>query len=76
MTEKYNTMRIIGIVREGKNPPDKRTPLTPDQCVELMEKFADVKVVVQSSPHRCFSDKDYSDAGIEVVEDIGVADIL
>lgn len=69
-------MKTIGIIREGKTPPDKRTPLTPKQCVELMEKFADVKVVVQSSPHRCFKDEEYASLGIDIVEDISVSDIL
>ncbi len=69
-------MKIIGIIREGKTPPDKRTPLTPEQCIELMEKFADVKVVVQTSPHRCFNDEAYAKLGIEIVEDISIAGIL
>lgn len=69
-------MKIIGIIREGKTPPDLRTPLTPAQCVEVMQKFPDVKVVVQSSAHRCFADQQYKDMGVEVVEDISVADIL
>jgi saccharopine dehydrogenase (NAD+, L-lysine-forming) len=69
-------MKIIGIIREGKMPPDLRTPLTPPQCVALMDKFPDVKVVVQTSPHRCFHDDQYRHLGIEVVEDISVADIL
>jgi hypothetical protein len=34
-------MRItkIGIIREGKNPPDSRTPLTPDQVMAIKSKF-------------------------------------
>lgn len=69
-------MKIIGIIREGKTPPDLRTPLTPAQCVALMQKFAEVKVIVQSSAHRCFTDAQYKEAGIEVVEDVSSADIL
>lgn len=69
-------MITIGIIREGKQPPDLRTPLTPLQCVELMEKFPDTKVVVQSSSFRCYTDEQYKTQGIEVVEDISVADIL
>lgn len=69
-------MKTIGIIREGKTPPDLRTPLTPTQCVEVMQKFPDTNVVVQSSSHRCFDDQAYRDAGVEVVEDISVADIL
>jgi saccharopine dehydrogenase (NAD+, L-lysine-forming) len=68
-------MKTIGIIREGKTPPDLRTPLTPKHCVELMEKFH-TRVVVESSAHRCFSDDEYRAAGIEVVNDISVADIL
>jgi saccharopine dehydrogenase (NAD+, L-lysine-forming) len=69
-------MKTIGIIREGKMPPDKRTPLTPQQCVELMEKFPGVKVIVQSSPHRCFTDTDYKNVGIEIVESLNEADII
>ncbi|MBP9689165.1 MAG: alanine dehydrogenase [Bacteroidia bacterium] len=69
-------MKVIGIIKEGKTPPDLRTPLTPEQCVEVMQKFSNVKVIVQSSAHRCFSDDAYAALGIEVVEDISVADIL
>ncbi len=69
-------MKTIGIIREGKMPPDLRTPLTPDHCVELMQKFSGIKVVVQSSPHRCFTDDEYKKKGIEVLEDMNVCDIL
>lgn len=69
-------MKTIGIIREGKTPPDRRTPLTPQQCLEVMDKFPGTRVLVQSSPHRCFSDDAYASLGIEVVEDISVADTL
>ncbi|MFN7312448.1 MAG: NAD(P)-dependent oxidoreductase [Bacteroidota bacterium] len=69
-------MITIGIIREGKQPPDLRTPLTPEQCVLVMEKFPGTKVIVQSSPFRCFHDDDYRKAGIVVQEDISGADIL
>lgn len=69
-------MQTIGIIREGKTPPDLRTPLTPDQCVELMHKFPGTKVMVQTSPYRCFSDDEYKAKGVEVVEDISGCDIL
>jgi len=29
----------LGIIREEKNPPDKRVPLIPAQCKSLMEKY-------------------------------------
>ncbi|MES2560952.1 MAG: NAD(P)-dependent oxidoreductase [Bacteroidota bacterium] len=69
-------MKTIAIIREGKTPPDLRTPLTPRQCVELMQKFPDVKVIAQQSSYRCYSDVQYTELGIEVMEDISEADIL
>ena len=29
----------LGIIREGKTPPDKRVPFSPSQCVEILKKF-------------------------------------
>ncbi|MES2779724.1 MAG: NAD(P)-dependent oxidoreductase [Bacteroidota bacterium] len=69
-------MKTIAIIREGKTPPDLRTPLTPQQCIELMHKFSDVKVIAQQSPYRCYTDEQYTALGIEVKEDISEADIL
>jgi len=47
----------VGILREGKTPPDKRVPLTPQQCVEVQKKFPTVKIYVQPSPIRSFKDE-------------------
>ncbi len=68
-------MMKIGLIREGKVPVDKRVPLTPKQAAELQNKF-DVTVVAQSSQIRCFTDLDYKDLGIEVVENVSDCDIL
>lgn len=65
----------IGILREGKVPVDHRVPFTPEQCKEIKEKF-NVEVVVKSSEVRCFPDKDFSDQGIKVVDDISDCDVL
>jgi len=66
----------VGIVREGKVPPDKRVPLTPEQCVEVMNQFSDVEVVVQPSFIRCFKDSEYTDKGIILQEDLSDCDVL
>ena len=67
----------IGIIREGKNPPDRRVPFCPDQLKILSEKFQDkLTFVVESSPDRSFSDQEYRDAGIKVAEDISDADVF
>jgi saccharopine dehydrogenase (NAD+, L-lysine forming) len=69
-------MITIGLIREGKIPSDNRVALTPAQCRWIHKNSKEVKVVAQSSPHRCFSDKEYRMAGVEVVEDMGHCDIL
>jgi hypothetical protein len=32
----------LGVIREGKVPPDKRVPMTPQQCKLVQEKFPHV----------------------------------
>ena len=65
----------IGILREEKVKTDKRVPFSPDQCQFLEEKF-NVKIYCQSSKVRCFSDKEYRNKNIEVLEDISRCDIF
>lgn len=66
----------LGLIREGKVPPDKRVPFTPLQVQELMQRFPWVKVYCQSSNNRCFRDEEYADVGVEVVEDVSMCDVL
>ncbi|NBU90633.1 MAG: hypothetical protein EBS12_04195 [Flavobacteriia bacterium] len=66
----------IGIIREGKVPPDFRVPLTPKQCNEIQTRFPNVKVLVQTSPIRTFKDEVYQKEGIEIVENLSVCDII
>lgn len=60
----------IGLLREGKNPPDSRVALTPAQCKWLQKNFRQVQIVAQPSPTRCFTDKEYIAAGVVVQEDL------
>jgi alanine dehydrogenase len=66
----------IGIIREGKKPADKRTPLSPLQCNNIINSYPEVEIYVQSSPDRCIKDSAYEAAGIKVTEDISNCDIL
>ena len=67
---------ILGVVRETKDPPDKRVPLTPQQCKKLMVRFRGLSIVVQPSANRCYSDKEYTDEGIRLLEDLSDCEIL
>ena len=66
----------LGIIREGKVPPDKRVPLTPEQCKKVVENYKNLDLVVQRSDIRAFSDEDYSKQGIQVVDDLSDCDII
>jgi saccharopine dehydrogenase (NAD+, L-lysine forming) len=66
----------LGIIREGKTPPDKRVPLTPKQCKLIEMKFPQVKVFVQESEVRAFEDEEYQNEGISVVKDLSDCDIV
>lgn len=67
--------KTIGIIREGKTPPDARTPLTPYQCAQLKQQYG-VNVLVQPSPVRCYTDTEYQQANIPLSEDLSTCDIL
>ena len=69
-------MTRIGLIKEGKTPEDNRVALTPAQCKWIHKNAPHVKMVAQSSPGRCFSDKEYLSAGVEIKDSIDDCDIL
>jgi len=69
-------MTRIGLIKEGKNPADNRVALTPAQCKWIHKNASHVKIVAQSSPVRCFSDKEYLSAGVEIKDELRDCDIL
>ncbi len=73
---KSTTMIRIGLIKEGKIPADNRVALTPAQCKWINNSFDSVRIVVQSSTTRSFSDREFAMAGIEVKEDVSDCDIL
>jgi saccharopine dehydrogenase (NAD+, L-lysine forming) len=73
---RVNKKMKLGILRERKTPHDNRVPLTPDQCIEVQQRFPGVKVVVASSPVRCYTDGEYAEKGIPVQEELTDCDVL
>ena len=69
-------MKKIGIVRETKIPQDNRVAFSPKQCVALLEKYKGLQIVVQPSANRCFTDQEYTTAGIALQENLADCDIL
>ena len=66
----------IGIIKEGKTPPDKRVPLSPTQCQEIMQNYPQIDLVVQKSAIRKFKDEDYATLGVKLVDDVADCDVL
>ena len=69
-------MLKIGLIREGKIPADNRVALTPAQCKWLHKNHPEIRIKVQHCETRCFTDKEYELAGVEVMEDISDCDIM
>lgn len=67
---------IFGIIKERKNPPDRRVVFTPEELVRLKNEFPEAQVKVESSDIRVFSDAAYTSLGIEVVTDMQDCDVL
>ncbi len=65
----------IGIIREGKVPPDTRVPLTPAQCAEILDTTG-LDLIVERSENRCYKDNEYRDAGIHLATSVNDCDVL
>ena len=66
----------LGIIREGKTPPDKRVALSPEQCEYILNNYPDVEVFVQKSEIRKFKDEQYAKLGVAVVDKVEDCDVL
>ena len=66
----------FGIIKERKNPPDRRVVFSPDELARLKQLYQGLTVKVESSDIRVFSDEDYRDLGIEVANDISDCSIF
>ena len=66
----------IGIIKEGKTPPDTRVLLNPAQCAEIIKQYPGIEIKVQQSANRCFSDAEYTARGITLVDDVSDCDLL
>ncbi len=65
----------IGLIREGKIPPDKRVAFTPLQAQEIEQRFPNVKIICEPSENRCFKESEYQEVGV-TIGDVSECDIL
>jgi hypothetical protein len=66
----------FGIIKERKNPPDRRTVFSPEKLKETKQKFPEAEFFVESSDVRVFPDKQYIEAGFPVVDDLSHCNVL
>ena len=66
----------IGIIREGKAPADRRVPLTPGQCREVIQRYPSIDLSVQRSSVRAFTDDEYEAAGVRLVDDLNDRELI
>ena len=66
----------FAIIKELKNPPDKRVVLPPKACRELIKTFPEMEIKVESSNNRTFTDKEYSKIGLEVTKSVDDCDVM
>lgn len=66
----------IGIIKEGKTPPDSRVALVPKDIIEFQNQYPQVEFIVQASAERCIPDEAYQSLGIKVAADVQDCEIL
>ena len=66
----------FGIIRERKNPPDRRVVLSPEACQKVLSRYKNAKIVVEPSPIRVFTDGEYKEIGVEVASKMEECDVL
>lgn len=69
-------LKKIGILREEKQPVDKRTPLTPEDCSALMKTFPGLEIYAQPCRDRCYRDEEFKAAGVGIQENLLDCDLL
>ena len=66
----------FGIIKERKNPPDRRVVFSPNEVKTIQEQFPVVSFKVEPSDIRIFSDAEYQNLGIEVTDDLSDCEVL
>ena len=75
MESAKSTTKIIGILREVKSKWERRCALTPKE-VEALTSDGSIKVLVQPSPSRCYTDDEFIEAGAQIEEDLTPCDVI
>jgi len=66
----------FAIIKERKNPPDRRVVFSPEKLKEAQEQFPEAKFIVEASDIRVFSDDQYRAEGFDVRSDVSDCDVM
>ena len=66
----------FGIIKERKNPPDRRVVFSPSELLEVKKQFPNAEIKVESSDVRVFPDSEYTEKGFVVSDDLTDCDVL
>ena len=66
----------FAIIKERKNPPDRRVVFSPDELVKAKEQFPEAEFAVESSDIRVFTDASYQEKGFHVSDDVSSCDVM
>lgn len=66
----------FAIIKERKNPPDRRVVFSPQKCQDVIQEFPDARIIIEASEVRIFSDDAYRAAGFKVMEDVSEAEVM
>ena len=65
----------LAILKEARLD-ENRTPFSPAQVSIILNKYSNIKIIVQPSNRRCFKDEDYEKAGAQITDDLSSAHII
>lgn len=66
----------FAIIKELKNPPDRRVVFSPEKLAEARAQFPQAEFIIESSDIRVFPDSAYKFLGFEVTEDVSDCDVM
>jgi len=66
----------FGIIKERKNPPDRRVVFSPNELAKIKQQYHGCTVKVEGSDTRIFTDLQYKSMGIEVTNDVSDCDVF
>ncbi|EKT3957206.1 alanine dehydrogenase [Flavobacterium psychrophilum] len=66
----------FGLIKERKNPPDRRVVFTPEELAKLKQQFPLAEIKVESSDIRVFNDEQYSELGFDITTNLSDCDVL